>query len=97
MTCKTMSVPEAGRIYFGLGRNGSYEAVRRGDIPVIPVGGLLRVPVIAMDRKLEAVADDALAAASEPSKFPKSTQSLTPSRASTSPPTQKLAVQKGRT
>ena len=62
MDCKTMSVPEAGRIYYGLGRNGSYEAVRRGDIPVIRVGGLLRVPVIAMDRKLQDVADDIPAA-----------------------------------
>lgn len=66
MDCKTMSVPEAGRIYYGLGRNGSYEAVRRGDIPVIRVGGLLRVPVIAMDRKLQDVADDTPAAASGP-------------------------------
>ena len=66
MDCKTMSVPEAGRIYYGLGRNGSYEAARRGDIPVIRVGGLLRVPVIAMDRKLQAVADDTPPAASGP-------------------------------
>ena len=66
MDCKTMSVPEAGRIYYGLGRNGSYEAVRRGDIPVIRVGGWLRVPVIAMDQKLQAVADDTLPATSDP-------------------------------
>ena len=66
MDCKTMSAPEAGRIYYGLGRNSSYEAVRRGDIPVIRVGGLLRVPVIAMERKLQAVADDTPAAASGP-------------------------------
>lgn len=47
---KTMSVPEAGRLYFGLSRNGSYEAAARGDIPTIRVGRLLRVPVAAMER-----------------------------------------------
>ena len=50
---KTISVPEAGRIYFDLSRNGSYEAARRGEIPTIRVGRLLRVPVAAMERKLE--------------------------------------------
>jgi hypothetical protein len=50
---KTLTVPDAGRIYFDLGRNASYEAARRGDIPVIRVGRLLRVPVGAMERKLE--------------------------------------------
>jgi hypothetical protein len=28
---KTLTVPEAGRVYFDLGRNASYEAARRGD------------------------------------------------------------------
>jgi hypothetical protein len=50
---KTLTVPEAGRQYFDLGRNASYEAARRGDIPVIKIGRLLRVPVVAMERKLE--------------------------------------------
>lgn len=50
--CKTMTVPEAGRAYFDLGKNASYEAARRGDIPTIRIGRLLRVPVAAMDRKL---------------------------------------------
>ncbi|MDJ0981195.1 MAG: hypothetical protein QNI94_06215 [Kiloniellales bacterium] len=49
---KTLSVPEAGRRYFDLSRNASYEAARRGDIPVIRVGRLLRVPIVAMERKL---------------------------------------------
>src|SRR6476661_4924846 len=39
---KTMSVPAAGKLYFGLGRNGSYEAAKRGEIPVIKVGARLR-------------------------------------------------------
>jgi hypothetical protein len=50
---KTISVPEAGKRYFGLGRNGSYEAAKRGDIPTIKVGKLLRAVVQALERKLE--------------------------------------------
>ena len=50
---KTISVPEAGKRYYGLSRNGSYDAAERGDIPTIQVGRLLRVPVAAMERKLE--------------------------------------------
>lgn len=46
-TKKTLSVPEAGWDYFGLSRNASYEAARRGDLPVIRIGRLLRVPVTA--------------------------------------------------
>ena len=51
--CKTLTVPEAGRRYFDLGRNASYEAARRGEIPTIRIGRLLRVPVVQMERKLE--------------------------------------------
>jgi hypothetical protein len=53
MEPKTLTVPEAGRLYFDLSRNASYEAARRGDIPTIKIGRLLRVPVGAMERKLE--------------------------------------------
>ena len=49
----TISVPEAGKRYYGLSRDGSYVAAKRGDIPTVKVGRLLRVPVAAMDRKLE--------------------------------------------
>jgi hypothetical protein len=52
---KTLTVPEAGRRYFDLGRNASYEAARRGDIPTIRIGRLLRVPVVQMERKLEEI------------------------------------------
>jgi excisionase family DNA binding protein len=52
MELRTMSVPEAGR-WLGLGRNASYEAARRGDIPTIKIGRLIRVPVVALERKLE--------------------------------------------
>jgi hypothetical protein len=49
----TLSVPEAGKRYYGLSRNSAYEAAKRGDIPTIEIGRLKRVPVKAMDRKLE--------------------------------------------
>ena len=50
----TISVPEAGERYFGLSRNGAYAAATRGEIPTIRVGRLLRVPVRAMEQKLDA-------------------------------------------
>ena len=49
----TLSVPEAGRKYFGLSRTGSYDAADRGDIPTIQIGKLRRVPVRAMERMLD--------------------------------------------
>lgn len=45
-----MSVPEAGS-ELGLGRNASYAAAARGDIPTIRIGGLIKVPVAAFYRK----------------------------------------------
>jgi hypothetical protein len=56
--CKTLTVPEAGRRYFDLGRNASYEAARRGDIPTIRIGRLLRVPIVQMEWKLEQIRRD---------------------------------------
>lgn len=50
---KTITVPEAGRRYFGLSRGGAYAAARAGTIPTIRVGRLLKVPVAAMERLLE--------------------------------------------
>ena len=52
MEPKTLSVPEAGE-WLGIGRNAAYEAARRGEIPTIKIGRLLRVPVVALERKLE--------------------------------------------
>jgi hypothetical protein len=49
----TISVPEAGKRYFGLCRNAAYDAAARGDLPVIRIGRLLRVPVRALDAMLE--------------------------------------------
>jgi hypothetical protein len=51
----TISVPEAGARYYGLSRNASYDAAARGEIPTIKIGRLKRVPVRAMERKLDQV------------------------------------------
>lgn len=48
----TISVPQAGKRYFGLSRNGSYSAAQRGQIPTIKIGRLLRVPVRALEAML---------------------------------------------
>jgi hypothetical protein len=50
--CATISVPDAGRKYFGLSRDGSYDAAKRGEIPTIKVGRKLRVPVSLMEQIL---------------------------------------------
>ena len=47
----TISVPEAGR-RLGLAKNASYEAARRGELPVLRFGRKLRVPIIALERLL---------------------------------------------
>lgn len=52
--CKTLSVPEAGASYFGLSRGAAYEAAKRGEIPTIRIGKLLRVPVRALEQMLTA-------------------------------------------
>jgi len=47
----TMSVPEAGA-ELGVGRDAAYQAVRTGQIPVIQIGRLLRVPRAALKKML---------------------------------------------
>jgi hypothetical protein len=49
---KTISIPEAGERYFGLSRNGSYDAADRGEIPFLRIGRLKRVPVQLMEKML---------------------------------------------
>lgn len=51
MEPRTVSVPEAGR-WLGISRNASYEAARRGDIPTIRIGRLIRVPIVGLERML---------------------------------------------
>ena len=48
----TISVPDAGSLFFGLGRNAAYEAARRGDFQTIKVGGKIVVPVAPLAEKL---------------------------------------------
>ena len=50
---ETISVPEAGRRYFGIGKVSAYLAAKNGLIPTIRVGRLLRVPVRLMEKKME--------------------------------------------
>ncbi len=50
---KTMSVPKAGKLFFGLGRDASYAAARAGQIPAIKIGGKVRAVVPAIERMLE--------------------------------------------
>lgn len=42
--CLTWDIPTAGRILFGLSKNSSYAAAARGEIPIVKVGRLKRVP-----------------------------------------------------
>ena len=48
----TYEVPEAGAMV-GLNRNASYAAAKRGDIPTIRFGKLLKVPKPAWHKKLQ--------------------------------------------
>ena len=57
----TIFVPEAGRRYFGLSRNGSYAAAARGEIPTIEIGRLKRVPVRALEAILNRVSENGMA------------------------------------
>jgi hypothetical protein len=59
----TLSVPEAGRRYFGLSRVSAYAAAGRGEIPTIRIGRLLRVPVRALEQMLDKAAESGAAAA----------------------------------
>jgi hypothetical protein len=55
----TLSVPEAGKRYFNLCRNSSYEAAARGEIPTIKIGRLLRVPIRVLERMLDRASEPA--------------------------------------
>lgn len=57
----TISVPEAGEKYFGIGKNAAYRAAERGEIPTIKVGRLLRVPVAALEKMMESAVAKAAA------------------------------------
>lgn len=48
----TISVPDAGRLFFGLARNAAYDAAKSGDIQTIKIGGRIVVPVAPLAEKL---------------------------------------------
>jgi excisionase family DNA binding protein len=47
-----ISVPAAGK-RLGIGRSAAYQAAAAGQLPVIRIGGLLRVPLKALERLLD--------------------------------------------
>ena len=54
-TCEerlTLTVPEAGK-KLRMSRDAAYRAAKRGEIPTIKLGHLLRVPVVQFNRMLE--------------------------------------------
>ena len=48
----TLTVDEAARC-LGIGRNSAYEAIARGEIPVVKIGKRLLVPRHALERLLQ--------------------------------------------
>ena len=48
----TLSVPDAGSVFYGLSRNSAYDAAKRGDIPTIRIGRKIVVPVALVAHKL---------------------------------------------
>jgi excisionase family DNA binding protein len=51
LKCLTVSVVEAGRL-LGYSRNTAYEAIRRGELPVIRLGRKMRVSRVVIERLL---------------------------------------------
>lgn len=49
----TLTIDETAKC-LGIGRNSAYEAVARGEIPVIKVGKRLLVPKVALAKMLNA-------------------------------------------
>ena len=62
----TLSIPEAGRRYFGISRATAYAAADRGEIPTIRIGKLRRVPVRALDLMLDRAVERMLPRGREP-------------------------------
>ena len=47
----TLTVDETAK-YLGIGRNSAYEAIARGEIPVLKIGKRLLVPKVALEKIL---------------------------------------------
>ena len=50
-----LTIEEAGKL-LGLGRSGTYEAAKRGDIPTLKIGSQILVPKVALLKLLEETA-----------------------------------------
>jgi len=50
-----LTIEEAGKL-LGLGRSGTYEAAKRGDIPTLKIGSRILVPKVALLKLLEETA-----------------------------------------
>jgi hypothetical protein len=48
----TASVPDVGRICFGLAKNASYDAAKRGDFKTIKLGKRIAVPTAPLRKQL---------------------------------------------
>lgn len=48
----TIPVPDAGSVFYGIGRNASYDAAKKGDIPTVEIGGRKMAIVSAIAVKL---------------------------------------------
>lgn len=48
----TISVPDAGRLFFGLARQAAYNAAKAGDLPTVKIGRRLVVPVAPLAEQL---------------------------------------------
>lgn len=48
----TVPIPDAGRVFYGLSRNGSYEAAKRGDIPTVRIGRKIMAVVAPIAEQL---------------------------------------------
>jgi hypothetical protein len=50
---ETMTIPQAGKHYYGLSKNGSYDAAKAGIIPTVKAGKKIRrVPTRLMEKRL---------------------------------------------
>jgi hypothetical protein len=80
---KTMSIPEAGYVYFGLSQNGAYDAAARGELPFFTIGRLKRVSGAKMEALMlegtngtpstQAPIEERAKAGAKSSKYPRST------------------------
>lgn len=52
LTKPTISVIDAGKLFFGLSKNSAYDAAKRGDFQTIRVGGRIVVPVAPLAASL---------------------------------------------